>query len=140
MNEKQNDTESNALTIQVNRKTLQWGVVGLLALVLVFSPPYITDKIKGFFGYGSLERVCYREWGSRFKDPWTAYVESSRVISRSDPDMAVIYPVLQQANEAVELTVRAKNEFGAYAQHDLYCPMKHGMVDHHETFMWRLNH
>jgi len=116
---------------------LVFGAV-LFVVAALLSPPYITDKLKGVIVYGSPERTCYREWKDRLKDPWTAYIESSRIIVRTDTTSTLIYPVLETASEAVELIVRAKNEFGAYAKEELYCPMKDGTVDHHLTFMWRI--
>jgi len=117
-------------------------VIAVVGASVLFAPPHIKDKVARVVYASQPERQCYAEYESSLKDPDSAYLVDSRVLKRSElPEDSVkggIYPVLLEYPEAMEITIAAKNSFGAYSRDKFQCPIIDGEINSTYTLIWKL--
>lgn len=120
-------------------KSIAMTAVVVSALGAWLLPPNVTDKVIGVVKYFSLERACLREYKSVIVDPYSVYVESSRILKQSNELHNRFNRVLSKYPEAIEVTIKARNGFGAYKTDTIECPLSDGRVDEFKTLMWRFD-
>jgi hypothetical protein len=130
--------------LDTQKKALISGGILVVLIGLLMTPPHIKDKLVAIPMYFTLERQCFREYEDRLKDPWSAYVTGSELLKRStdrnNPDY--YEPILSKYEKAIQVSVQAKNGFGAYDEQSFDCPLnsRGTAILKDETLMWRISH
>ena len=107
-------------------------VTGLIfGLFWVTAPALMKDKVIGLATFASAERKCfnyYKHKNDYFKDPDSAYIESSRILTK-EANLSELgkYGSLFLKNDeyisVVEINVYSKNSMGGYGKDKIYCPL-----------------
>jgi hypothetical protein len=102
----------------------------LLGLFWVVAPANMKDKVVGLISFASADRLCFNYYKNEkdyFKDPDSAYIESSRILTKKDDKEELRqYPVVLKEEEydsVVQIKVRAHNSMGGYVSDNIYCPL-----------------
>jgi hypothetical protein len=99
----------------------------ILGLFWVVAPTPMKDKIIGLFTFASAERKCFNYYkNDYFKDPDSAYIDSSRILTREHDGVELEqYPLLDvKYKSVVQIKVLARNSMGGYAVSDIMCPLE----------------
>lgn len=107
-------------------------VIGLLlSLFWVVAPALMKDKVVGVIAFSSADRRCFNYYKNEkdyFKDPDSAYIESSDIFTKKEDQDKMIhyYPLAfgMGYDSIVEIKVRARNSMGGYVSDSIYCPYK----------------
>ncbi len=107
-----------------------------LCLFWVVAPTLIKDKVVGLVTFSSTDRQCFNYYKNKdnyFKDPDSAYMESSLIWTKTDnldelrehQNIIEIDKVIniKEYDSIVKVKVRARNSMGGYASEDIYCPL-----------------
>lgn len=108
----------------------------VLGLFWVVAPALMKDKVVGVITFASTGRQCFNYYKNEkdyFKDPDSAYIESSRILTKKDDKEELSqYPVVLEDDKydsVVQIKVRARNSMGGYVSDNIYCPLSSGKFD-----------
>lgn len=100
----------------------------LFGLFWVVAPANMKDKVVGLVTFASADRLCFNYYKNEkdyFKDPDSAYIESCRILTKTDNKEELRqYPVVlkdAKYDSVVQIKVRAHNGMGGYVSDNIYC-------------------
>jgi hypothetical protein len=111
-------------------------IVTLLIISLLFglfwtvAPALMKDRLVGTIASANPARQCfnyYKNSKDYFKDPDSAYIESSYILTKeADKEQMSRYPlVFEMGYDSIAVVkVRAHNSMGGYVSDSIYCPYK----------------
>lgn len=119
-------------------------IAAAVAVILFWfaGPAYLKDRIRGVVTFATDERRCFSFHKDDFKDPETAYVESSYVWTKANETKSSQYytdPVFTKYDAVIKVKVRAKNAMGGYVSEHVECPLVNSSFDEYAASMHRLD-
>lgn len=115
----------------------------LFGFFWVVAPAPMKDKVVGLITFASVERQCfnyYKNEDDYFKDPDSAYIQSSKILTKKDNYRELKQYVLPPRDKTegrikgnydsvVVVRVMSKNSMGGYGGDDIYCALDDGRFD-----------
>jgi hypothetical protein len=126
------------------KKWIAVTVIGVVCSLLfaLFAPAYQRDKVIGLFTFMRNDRQCFNFHKKDFKDPDSAYMESSYIWTRADEkeyNKSNRNPIFKKYEAVVRVKVHAKNSMGGYVSDSIECPLVDGKFNDHAAEMVRLD-
>lgn len=104
----------------------------LFGLFWIVAPAYMKDKVVGLITFPSAERQCFNYHKDNFKDPDTAYIKVSSILTKNE-GMAIMggnpYEIYEKFDSYVVVNVQAKNSMGGYGSELIKCPLVDNRFD-----------
>lgn len=123
-------------------------IIGFLfGMFWVIAPALMKDKVIGLITSGNPDRQCfnyYKNEENYFKDPDSAYIESSRILPKSttykDEYPFNLEHLLKDAeyDSIIEVKVFAHNSMGGYVSDTINCPLSENNFSRSNTAMYLL--
>jgi len=113
----------------------------LFGLFWIVAPAHMKDRLVGVITSASAERQCFNYYKKDyFKDPDSAYIESSRILTKQhDAEELKQYPLALKYISIVQVKVLARNSMGGYGVSDVICPLvENNTFDETETLLYLL--
>lgn len=103
----------------------------------IFANDYQKDKLLGSISHTNDEKQCLNAYNDSLKDPSTAYIVDSFIWTKEQEESVshLLTPIYEKYDSVLNVKIMAKNNFGAYSETYIRCPLVDGKVDWLASYM-----